>query len=309
MLLGFSCKEAQKEDVLDKQAKTNTYVNPGQLIEAKQLLKIYNHKNIKLVDFRKEESYSKTHIDGALNISRTELEDSSYTYKGMMPKKETVEALFGQLGIANSDTIVVYDSKGSSDAARFWWILKNYGFESVRILNGGLTAWEELDGPTSIETKRLAEKAFRFPSNSSNNLLASKDELTEMISSNEDRIVIVDARTTDEYSGKKMKEGAAKAGRIPNSIHIDWAEAIEYKGTKKFKPFTELEKLYAKMGASKGDPIIVYCHTGARSAHTTFVLTELLGYENVKNYDGSWTEWSQFEELPFEKDSITTVNK
>lgn len=308
MLLGMSCKKIQKE-VHAENTKSHAYTNSEHLIEARELLRISDHRNIKIVDFRKKEDYSKGHIPKALNIWRSDLEDKTYPYRGMAPQKEAVETLFSRLGISNQDTIIVYDNKGSSDAARLWWVLKNYDFEAVQILNGGLLAWEAIEGAIGTEAVSLKPTKFVFSSDTPFQLLANKEQVLAAISSDRHRAIIVDARTADEYSGKKIKEGAAKAGRIPKSIHIDWEEAIDNEGTKKFKPFPELKKIYDKMGASKSDPIIVYCHTGGRSSHTTFVLTQLLGYENVSNYDGSWTEWSQFDNLPFEKDSITIVNK
>ena len=108
---------------------------------------------------------------------------------------------------------------------------------------------------------------------------------------------------------KDKKKGAAKGGRIPKSVHIDWAEAFNYSGDKRIKPVEELKIIYNKLNIKKNDPIIVYCHSGVRSAHTTFVLTQLLGYKNVKNYDGSWTEWSYFNDLPFKKDSVIKIKK
>ena len=113
--------------------------------------------------------------------------------------------------------------------------------------------------------------------------------------------ILIDTRTTDEYSGEKLKKGAQKAGRIPSAFHIDWAEAIHFSGDKRFKSMQELENIYGHIIPSTEAPCILYCHTGMRSAHTTFVLTQLLGYSNVKNYDGSWTEWSHFNNLPLQK--------
>jgi thiosulfate/3-mercaptopyruvate sulfurtransferase len=120
-------------------------------------------------------------------------------------------------------------------------------------------------------------------------------------------VIVLDTRTIDEFSGKLRKKGATKAGTIPNSIHIDWAETINHNGKKRIKSIQDLENIYSKLHIKKDDPIIVYYHSGARSTHTTFVITQLLGYKNVKNYDCSWTKWSYFNDLPFESNSIKVI--
>ena len=104
-------------------------------------------------------------------------------------------------------------------------------------------------------------------------------------------------------------EGAKKAGRLPSSIDMDWANCINYNGDKRLKTIDELENIFKTLNIEKTDPIILYCHSGVRSAHTTFVMTQLLGFENVKNYDGSWTEWSHFDDLPFESDHISLIKE
>ncbi len=170
-------------------------------------------------------------------------------------------------------------------------------------------AWDAIDGAISTEIIDTTPTNFKLPSDTSPGLLATKEDVIAAISKDHSRTHLIDVRTAREYSGKITKKGAAKGGRIPKSIHIDWVETIDHEGTKKFRTHAELEKIYENIGASISDTIIVYCHTGGRAAHTTFVLTELLGFENVKNYDGSWTEWSRLDDLPFEKDSITIVKK
>lgn len=306
-MLLLSCKQGKEKQAFPQE---DNYAASEYLIEAEELLKILGKDpNLAIIDFRKPEEYAKGHIGGALNIWRTDIEDASFPYRGMMAKKEAVEDLLGGLGIKNKNFLVVYDDSGSTNSARLWWGLKNYNYKAVRILNGGISAWTAIGGDLSTETKSTTPSAFTIPSQYPSTLLIGKEELHDMIVSKREELVVVDTRTVDEYSGKRKKGGAAKAGRIPNSIHIDWAEAIDYEGSKKFKTLPELQKIYDRMEAAVDDPIIVYCHTGVRSSHTTFVLTELLGYTNVRNYDGSWTEWSHFDNLPFEKDSITVVNK
>jgi thiosulfate/3-mercaptopyruvate sulfurtransferase len=138
-------------------------------------------------------------------------------------------------------------------------------------------------------------------------MVIEKEDLLKLITSEFSNFVLLDARSADEFSGNALKAGAKKAGRIPGSIHIDWAEAIDYDGSHTFKPREELERIYAKLGADREDTIVVYCHSGVRSSHTTFVLTELLDYKHVLNYDGSWIEWSYDDGLPIETDSMAYI--
>ena len=119
--------------------------------------------------------------------------------------------------------------------------------------------------------------------------------------------LLIDTRSPDEYSGKRQKSGAATAGRIPNSHAINWTNCVNYNSDKKFKSVNQLRTIYQEIIPNKDTQIIAYCHTGVRSAHTIFVLKELLGYSHVKNYDGSWTEWSYFNDTPKAQDSITTI--
>ncbi|MFD2564410.1 sulfurtransferase [Aquimarina rubra] len=306
----LSCKKP-KEKTQEKftpviEVNTEGYYSSKHLIEAEELVLVFEKENIKVIDFRKEQDYTKEHISGAINIWRTDIEDNSYPYRGMMAKRQQIEALFSRLGITNTDTLILYDDRGVCDAARLWWILKNYDFESVKLLNGGLKAWKKVEGPTNDEKVSVIPSNFKLPEDGSFKLWIGKDEINNILVSGKNDIIL-DTRNMEEFSGERQKSGATKGGRIPNSILIDWAEAIDYNGTQKFKSFDQLEQIYGSKTGSKNDAVITYCHSGVRSAHTTFVLTELLGYKNVKNYDGSWVEWSYFDELPYEQDSITRI--
>ncbi len=277
-------------------------VVPNYIIEQEEFLKIYQNKNIKIIDFSKPEVFAERHISGALNIWRSDIEDTKYPYGGMMASKEQLETLFSNLGITSSDTLLVYDDKGLCDAARLWWVLQNYGFTNFRMLNGGLTAWKLKGNELTKEQPKIIKSNFIFQEKENYEYSIDKEQVFSAMLANK---TIIDARTQNEYSGKTQKKGAFKAGRIPNSQLIDWTSAIDYHGTKRIKSKEELEKIYRTLGVAKNDTIIVYCHSGVRSAHTTFILTQILGYKNVLNYDGSWTEWSYFNDYPFEKDSIT----
>ncbi len=244
------------------------------------------------IDFRRSEDYKKEHIPGALNIWRDAIENPSYAYGGMLAEKNHMEKVLGSLGVTNDHQLIIYDDQGLPEAARMWWSLKHYGFPDVKLLNGGIQSWKEGDNPLELEATVPEPTTYAFPAGHALGNLITKEELFELVSSKEHSYVLVDTRSKDEYTGFRWKKGAAKAGRIPNSINLDWSEAIHFDGNKKFKSLADLEHIFERLGASKEDKIIVYCHSGVRSSHTYFVLTELLGYKNVFNYDGSWTEWS-----------------
>ena len=167
-------------------------------------------------------------------------------------------------------------------------------------------AWVAADGVLTEMQSTATPSIFRLPNESSMGLMMKREDLEKSLSKDTGPLIL-DVRTHHEYSGKRQKSGAMKAGRIPNAQLVDWSRTIDFHGTHKFRSYEELETLYGELGTSREDFIITYCHSGVRSAHTTFVLSELLGYTNVKNYDGSWSEWSYFDDLPFEKDSITVI--
>ena len=286
LLVGLSC-EAQRKGLEDDLA----------LLELDQLPNPMQEEFV-LIDFRKPEAYAKGHIPGALNLWRSDIEDSSYKYRGMLASQEQMEAILSTLGITNQDRLLLYDEDGLPEAARLWWGLKHYGFPDVRLLNGGLETWKAAG--KSLETKVVERipSTFTFPITEDAENLITKENLLKLIESGEEDYIILDARTEEEFLGLVRKSGAAKAGRIPNSVNLDWSASINHKGNKKFKPLSELERIFAFLKAEQNDKIVVYCHSGVRSSHTYFVLTELLGYTNVWNYDGSWTEWSH-DTLPY----------
>ena len=289
-----------------KHEKANDFkkVEVTYLIEANELKGIAQQPNIKIIDFRKKEIYENEHIVGALNLWRTDIEDTSYTYSGIMASKTQIESLFGQLGIATDDTIIVYDDNGLCEASRLWWILQNYDFKNIKLLHGGISEWKSNNGQVTTQIPKVNTAVFKLTKHPKMQYYVSKEQVSDALNSN---VVILNTRTSEEFSGKRQKKGATKAGRIPNSIHIDWAETINYNGNKHLKSLKELEIIYSELNIKKNDSIIVYCHSGVRSAHTTFVLTQLLGYKHVKNYDGSWTEWSYFNDLPINGNNITLI--
>ncbi len=259
---------------------------------------------IVIVDFRQAEAYDKAHIPGAVHLYRNDFQDPTLPYAGMRLNRDLTADRLGRAGISDKHTLVVYDDKGSPDASRLWWLLNLYNFDRVYLLDGGMRQWERMGKETSRVVPIAEITAFRFPDLPERPMVIEKEDLLKLITSEFSNFVVLDARSADEFSGNVLKTGAKKAGRIPGSIHIDWAEAIDYDGSHTFKPREELERIYSKLGADREDTIVVYCHSGVRSSHTTFVLTELLDYKYVLNYDGSWIEWSYDDGLPIETDSM-----
>lgn len=279
-------------------------LSEGYLIEFEEFDSISSHDKVKIIDFRKPELYKKSHIPNAQNIWRTDLENKDFPYEGMMAEKSEIEKLFGNLGIENNDVIVVYDDNGLCDSSRLWWILQIYGYDNVKMLHGGFSSWEKKH-ETTTEVPQIEETKFAFNKKPSFQSYVSKEEVLQSL---DQKRIILDTRTHNEYSGKRLKKGATKAGRIPSSVLMDWTLAIDYYGDKKVKSIEELKEIYQEILPYKNDTIIVYCQSGFRSSHTTFVLQELLGFKNVKNYDGAWVEWSyHHKNYPIELDSITTI--
>ena len=308
LLLG-ACREKEKATAVEEtpaQVEAG-YANPLALVEATDLMALSGEPHLKVIDFRKREAFDKGHIPGSIPMWRPDIEDKDAPVRGLIASKEAMEALLSGLGISSEDTLVIYDDEGNVNAARLWWVLKVYGFDRTRLLNGGLQQWEKEKGPLSSEYTALPPATFRFEGPGRPYLRIGIDSVRAVLDNPE--WTLIDTRTDDEYSGKRQKEGAQAAGRIPGSIHIDWAEAVYYNGDKTFRPVGELKKKYRKLPEDRDEPIIAYCHSGVRSAHTSFVLTQLLGYNHVQNFDGSWLEWSSTKGAPIVKDSLTSILK
>ena len=255
-----------------------------------------------IIDIRKPEEFKKGHLPNAVNVWRTDYVDTTFNYGGMKSSRESMEELLSLLGVKSTDGILLYDDRGGCESARLWWILESYGAGDVLLLDGGFQAWLDAKRRVSTGQVNIEKTAYKFPFNQTDKYLATIDDVRKAM--HDTNSVTIDTRTLDEYLGNIQKNGAYRSGRIPGSIRIDWANAINYDGDKSFKTREELFKLYWSQGSLEAKDIIVYCQSGVRSAHTTFVLTQLLELENVKNYDGSWIEWSYNRELPIDSGEI-----
>ena len=271
----------------------------GYLVSAKEFNQIASSvSSVMIVDTRKPNEYAEGHIAGAINISRPDIRSKSYPFGGMMATRDSIALMLGSKGVSGEHLLLLYDGRGGVEATRLWWVLRRYGHRNVKILDGGLLEWKDAGYLLSKSIPKMRVTEFSFTENRSEQLCANLDTLIKAM--NDTNYVIIDTRTKEEFTGEKQKTGAFKAGRIPNSVWIDWSQNIDYYGTQKFKNEQKMRELYEWFGVTKDKRIVTYCHSGTRSSHTAFTLSHLLGYPNVHNYDGSWIEWSYHEELPMD---------
>jgi thiosulfate/3-mercaptopyruvate sulfurtransferase len=244
--------------------------------------------------------YDEGHIPGAVKLHwQDDLQDP---LERDVVDQAAFEQLLSSRGIGNDTTVVVYGDKNHWFAAYAYWYLKLYGHADVRILDGGRQKWIDEGRELTTDAPQVAGASYSAkPLDTS--IRAYRDYVREAI--DKGGKALVDVRSPQEYAGELAappgyeNEGASRLGHIPTAQSIPWAQAVSEDGT--FKPADALAELYGAKGVTPEQETIAYCRIGERSAHTWFVLHELLGHENVRNYDGSWTEWGNLVDVPIEK--------
>jgi thiosulfate/3-mercaptopyruvate sulfurtransferase len=278
----------------------NGYAKPV-LVTTDWVAEHLNDENVVVAEVDENpDLYDEGHVPGAVKLHwRDDLEDP---VERDLVEKPVFERLMGRLGISNDTTLVVYGDKNNWFAAYAYWYLKIYGHEDVRILDGGRQKW--IDENRELTTDAPAPKQAQYTARERDeSIRARRDAVKKGIG--EQAKALVDVRSPQEFSGDLIappgyeQEGAQRGGHIPTAASIPWASAVRDDGT--FKTADELRALYEGKGITPEKEVTAYCRIGERSAHTWFVLRELLGYDEVKNYDGSWTEWGNLVDVPIEK--------
>ena len=281
-----------------------SYAHPEVLVDTQWVVDHLKDSNVRIaeVDYDPKANYQLGHVAGAVLFDwKQDINDP--VFRNVL-SKQACEDLLQRAGVNNDTTLVLYGDFNNWFAAFAFWVFKYYGFKDVRIMNGGRKKWLEEDKDISKDIPNYSKGDFKA-SDPDKNIRIFLNEVKQALDAR-DKIKMVDVRSPKEFTGEILAppeyptEHAQRGGHIPGAENIPWAQAVNDKdGT--FKSADELKKLYESRGITQDKEIIAYCRIGERSSHTWFVLKYLLGYPDVKNYDGSWTEWGNMIANPIEK--------
>jgi thiosulfate/3-mercaptopyruvate sulfurtransferase len=289
----------------DPAEKLQSYAQPGKLVTTDWLAQHAKDPGLVIVESDEDVLlYDTGHIPGAVKVDwHTELQDPvARDYLN----GEGFAKLMSEKGIGRDDTIVFYGDNFNWWAAYALWVFSLFGHEDVRLLDGGRACWIAEGRPVTTDVTSRPATDYPVVERSDEEIRAFRDDVYAHIRAGEP---LVDVRSPEEYAGTKLhmpeypQEGALRGGHIPGAASVPWKRAANEDGS--FKATDELREIYEKeQGLSPDDDVIVYCRIGERSSHTWFVLTYLLGFDHVRNYDGSWTEWGNLVRAPIERPGL-----
>jgi len=277
------------------------YAHPERLVSTDWIAEHLNEPGLKIVESDEDVLlYDSGHIRGAVKVDwHTELND---TVTRDYVDGEGFAKLMSAKGISRQDTVVIYGDKSNWWAAYALWVFTLFGHPDVRLMNGGRNLWQAEGREITRDKPDITPSDYPVVQRSDEAIRAFKDDVLTHLGENP----LIDVRSVPEYTGERThmpdypEEGALRGGHIPTAASVPWAKAAADDG--RFKTRPELETVYQdEAGLTPGDDVIAYCRIGERSSHTWFVLTHLLGYEHVRNYDGSWTEWGNAVRVPIVK--------
>ncbi len=279
------------------------YAHPEVLVSTDWVASHLHDPTVRIIESNEDPLlYTSGHIPGAVEVDWTT--DLNDPVRRDYLTREGFEALMSRLGVTPETTLVFYGDKNNWWATYTFWVFQLFGHRKARIMDGGRLKWELEKRPLTREKPSYPPTNYRAPERDDATIRAFRDQVLAHVQA---RKPLVDVRSPAEYSGERLhmpdypNEGALRGGHIPGAVNVPWSRAINPEdGT--FKPADELRAIYeGEQGLRPNDDVIVYCRIGERSSHTWFVLTYLLGYERVRNYDGSWTEWGNLVNVPIER--------
>ncbi len=281
---------------------TSGYVHPEVLVETEWVAAHLNDPKVRIVECDEDVLlYDQGHIPGAIKLDWVgELNDP--VVRDYLDRAR-FEKLLSAKGISNDTTVVFYGDKNNWWATYAFWVFKLFDHQDARIMNGGRAKWIAEGRELTKEVPSYPPGNYKAPERDDRHIRAFRDQVLEHIKKS--GVALVDVRSPQEYTGERThmpeypQEGTLRGGHIPTAVNIPWGQAVREDGT--FKSPEELRQLYTGKGVTPDKDIITYCRIGERSSHTWFVLTYLLGYPQVRNYDGSWTEWGNAVGVPIEK--------
>jgi thiosulfate/3-mercaptopyruvate sulfurtransferase len=279
----------------------NSYANPAMLVSTEWVAQHLHDPQVRVVETDEDVLlYDIGHVPGSVKVDwHTDLNDP--IVRDYLDA-EHFSALLQAKGIAEDTTVVFYGDKNNWWACYALWVFKLFNFKDARIMNGGRKKWIDEGRELSKVVPNYPKTVYRAPSRDDRKIRAFRQDVQTHL---DKKLPLVDVRSPGEYSGQLLhmadypQEGALRGGHIPGAKNIPWAKAVAEDGT--FKPVAALKELYGTQGITPDKDIVAYCRIGERSSHTWFVLTYLLGYPSVRNYDGSWTEWGNLVGAPIEK--------
>ncbi len=278
------------------------YANPDVLVSTQWVADHLNDPTVRIVESNEDILlYDLGHIPGAVQIDwQKDLNDA--VRRDYLTRAD-FEALMAANGIGNDTTVVFYGDKNNWWATYAFWVFQLFGHSNAKVMDGGRAKWEAEGRPLVRETPAYPKTTYKAQERADYKIRAYRDQVLAHVQAG---LPLVDVRSPAEYSGELLhmpnypQEGALRGGHIPGAKNVPWARAANADGT--FKSADELRAIYEQeQGLKADDNVVAYCRIGERSSHTWFVLTHLLGYPNVRNYDGSWTEWGNLVGVPIEK--------
>ncbi len=290
LFIGCSSDESNSDTSLESKG----YASTDKLVSTSWVAERLDDKNLKIIDIRLPEDYAAGHIPDSVNLSYKELQVERDGVKGLIPSANEMATKLSALGIKDTDTIVVVDHIKNLWSSRLLWTLEVYGHGDTKLMDGSYALWESEGKKITSDSTSISSSKYSFTGEAKPELIISLQKVMESI--DDETSIVLDTRSADEYAGRDVR--AERGGHIPESIHVEWVQNVDADG--KFLPAEDLKNLYNSTSVTNDLDIYTLCQTAVRATHSWFVLQELLGYENVAVYDGSWTEWGNLENTPID---------